>query len=282
MSHQMLPTVSDAPAIEAPTTFRPQDLGDGITLIPSWLPVPGMGVLPANAYLVDGPEPILVDAGPSGAEDGFRAALESVADPTRIRWLWLTHTDPDHTGALAWLLDVAPELTVVTTYLATGKMSLHQPLPMDRLHWANPGDAVDVGGRQLLAVRPPSFDAPETVGCFDAATGSLFSADSFGALMQAPTETATDIDAAALRDGMGLWSSVDAPWLHDIDRGRFDLRRTTIAALGADRVLSAHLPPAEGITGSLLDLLGEVPDADPWAGPDQAALQAMLAQVTAA
>jgi hypothetical protein len=274
-----LPTVSDAVAVDVPASFRPYEAGDQVTVIPSYLPVPGMGVLPAHAYLLHAAEPVLVDAGPGGAEEGFQAALSSVIDPAEIRWLWLTHTDPDHIGSLAWLLEAAPRMTVVTTYLAAGKMGLHQPLPMDRLWWANPGDAVDVGDRRLVAVRPPSFDAPETVGCFDAESSTLFSADSFGAVMSAPAETAADIDGEALAEGLVRWSTIDAPWLSDVDRRRFDTTRSSIAALGARRVMSAHLPPAEGITGKLLDLLGEVPDADPWVGPDQEALQAILSQV---
>jgi glyoxylase-like metal-dependent hydrolase (beta-lactamase superfamily II) len=274
-----LPTPSDQATVDVPVTYRPIEVGDGITVIPSWLPVPGMGTLAANAFVLDGPEPVLVDAGPCGAGDGLRTAIESVIDPAALRWLWLTHTDPDHIGALAWLLDAAPDLTVVTTYLAVGKMGLHQPLPMDRLYWANPGEVLDVGGRRLVALRPPSFDAPETVGCFDATSGTLFSADTFGAVLAAPVEVAADIDPAALADGMVLWSTIDSPWLSEVDRQRFAQRRAAISDLGAVRVLSAHLPPAEGRTDELLGLLGEVPDADPWVGPDQAALQGILAQV---
>jgi hypothetical protein len=44
-----------------------------------------------------------------------------------------------------------------------------------------------------------------------------------------------------------------------------------------DLVLSTHLPPATGVTGSLLDTLSAAPDAPPFTGPDQAALERMLA-----
>jgi hypothetical protein len=273
-----LRTIDDTASLEAPTTFRPYAAGDGITVIPSFLPVHGLGVLAAHAFLLHGEQPVLVDTGSGGTSGAFRTALESVIEPAAIRWLWLTHTDPDHTGSLGWLLDAAPDLRVVTTYLATGKLSMSTPLPMDRLQWANPGDTVRVDAdRVLVAVRPPSFDAPETVGCFDPATSTLFSADTFGAVLNAPAPSAADIPTGDLEAGLMLWSTIDAPWLGDVDRARFDERRAAIARLQARRVLSAHLPPAEG-ADALLDLLGRVPDAGPWVGPDQRALEAILQQ----
>lgn len=277
-----LPTVSAATApTEAPVVYEPYAAAEGIDVIPAYLPVPGMGVLPANSYLVHGDEPLLVDSGPGGTADSFRAALERVADPSAIRWLWLTHTDPDHVGALAWLLEAAPEMKVITTYLAAGKLGMHLPVPMDRMHWCNPGDTVEVGGRTLHAVRPPTFDAPETVAAYDPRAGVLFSADAFGALMQAPCAEAGEIAPGDRGEGMALWSSIDAPWVLDTDRARFQAAVRRLDDLDINTVLSAHLPPATGLTRALLDDLQKVPDTNPWQAPDQAALDAILAQVTA-
>jgi glyoxylase-like metal-dependent hydrolase (beta-lactamase superfamily II) len=241
-----------------------------------------MGVLPANSYLMHGAEPLLVDCGPGGTADNFRTALERVVDPSAIRWLWLTHTDPDHTGALAWLLEHAPDMKVITTFLAAGKLGMHRPVPMDRMHWCNPGDAIQIGARTLHAVRPPSYDAPETVAAYDARAGVLFSADAFGALMQTPAPDAGDIAPSDLRDGLALWSSIDAPWLLDTDRVGFERTVNGLGDLGIETILSAHLPPATGMTGALLRDLQSVPDTSPWTAPDQAALEALLAQVTIA
>ena len=96
-----LPAADTSIPIEVPTACAPYSVGDGITVLPSYLPVPGMGVLPAHAFLIDGPEPILVDTGPGGAEDGFQDALASVIDPSALRWLW--HPAPNlFYGAASW------------------------------------------------------------------------------------------------------------------------------------------------------------------------------------
>jgi glyoxylase-like metal-dependent hydrolase (beta-lactamase superfamily II) len=279
-----LPTIGfDVVPTEGPVVYAPYRAAADIDVIPTYLPVPGMGVLPANSYLLHGSQPLLVDAGPGGAEDGFRAALEQLIDPAELRWLWLTHTDPDHIGGLAWLLDAAPRMRVITTFLAAGKLGgMHQPVPMDRMYWCNPGDTVHIGDRRLHALRPVSFDAPETTTAYDARTGVLFSADSFGALMQAPCDDADDIDSTDLADGLTLWSTIDAPWLAAVDRDRFSLSLDGLAHLGLTTVLSSHLPPAHGMTDTLLGLLARVPEADPWQPPDQSALDAILSQVATA
>jgi glyoxylase-like metal-dependent hydrolase (beta-lactamase superfamily II) len=277
MPHTALPRADHDQPITAPTTCAPYEVGDGITILPSYLPVPGLGVLPAHAFVIDGPEPMLVDTGPGGTGDAFREALASVLDPRALRFVWLTHTDPDHTGSLAWLLDELPDLRLVTTYLAVGKLSMTLDVPMDRLWWVNPGTTIDVNGRELEALRPPSFDAPETVAVFDHRSSTLFSADTFGAVLDAPALDAGAIGPEALGDGMRLWSTIDAPWLAGVDRRRFARSLDAIRARQPRRVLSSHLPPAHGIADRLFDLLRDAPDATPWDAPDQAALEQMWA-----
>ncbi len=274
-----LPDIDTIDPIEAPTACEPYGVGDGITVVPSYLPVPGMGVLPAHAFFIDGPEPLLVDTGPGGAETGFRSALASLIDPAELRWLWLTHTDPDHTGSLQWLLETAPNMRLVTTYLAVGKLGMQMHVPMDRLYWVNPGTTVEFNNRELQAIRPPSFDAPETTAFFDHASRTLFSADSFGALLRSPAAEAADLATGDLADGMALWSTIDAPWVTHTDSSRFERTLNELRHLGAERVLSSHLPPATGVTDRLIDNLAAVPGSSPWVGPDQAALEQILAGV---
>lgn len=279
-SPDRLPAIDTTMPIEAPTACAPYQVGGDTIVLPTYLPVPGMGVLPAHAFLVEGAEPILVDTGAGGAETGFREALRAVVDVSTIRWIWLTHTDPDHVANLGWLLDAAPNATLVTTFLAVGKLGMQMEVPMHRLMWVNPGTAVVLGGRTLHALRPPTFDAPETTAFFDETSRTLFAADSFGALLSSPTGDAGEIERGELAEGMALWSTIDSPWVTHTDREHFRAHLSSIRALGADRVLSSHLPPANGLTGRLIDNLAGLPGSAPWIGPDQAALAHVLAAVS--
>lgn len=259
-----------------PAMFEAQSLHNDTVLFNAYLPVPGFGVLPVNAFLLRAQQPVLIDTGVACLGGDFRKQLHRFIDPQDLRWIWITHADFDHIGNLPELMDEAPNARIVTTYIGMAKMSL-QGLPLDRMFLLNPGQSLDAGDRKLLAVAPPTFDAPETCGLFDAASGTLFSADSFGALLPAPAETAEQIDPRALRDGCVTWATLDAPWLHNVDAGRFDNVLRKIRQLNPGTVLSSHLPPAMGLVDDLIANLKQALQAPRFVGPDQAQLEQLMA-----
>jgi flavorubredoxin len=268
--------------MDNPTMFEPYKAAPDIDVVPSYFPIPGLGIVPVNAFVLKATQPVLVDAGLVPLTDKFMEKLSSVIDPGDLRWLWLTHTDQDHIGSLWRVLEAAPKLSIITTYLGVGKMSLFEPLRMDRVYLLNPGQSIDVGDRQLTAIKPPSYDAPETTGFYDPKSTAFFSSDCFGALMSEPVEDAAGIGIENLRKAMVFWATVDAPWLHAVDRTLFDKNLNRIRELSPKLICSAHLPIAREMTEDLLENLRDALEAKPFVGPDQQALEAMLAEMTGA
>ncbi|MET7618831.1 MBL fold metallo-hydrolase [Streptomyces sp. NPDC005408] len=255
--------------------------GRDTTVLSDYLEVPGIGFLPVNAFVLHALEPVVVDTGLSLADRDFLNTLGSVLDPVDVRWIWLTHPDRDHTGGLFDLLAAAPKARVVTTFIGAGIMSTERPLPLDRVCLVNPGQTLDVGDRVLRAFRPPLFDNPATVGFYDDRTATCFSSDCFGAPMpSAELAVADDVGAVPaedLRGGQLLWATVDSPWVHAVDRDKYLATLQPLRTMAPDLVLCTHLPPAPGLTPQMLDTLTEAPGADPFVGPDQHALEQMLA-----
>jgi flavorubredoxin len=238
------------------------------------------GHLAVNAFVIHADEPVLVDAGTVRDGDDFMIALRSVIDPAELRWLWLTHPDFDHIGSVHRLLAENDQLRVVTSFLGVGIMSLATPLPMDRVHLINPGQSLDVGDRSLRAVRPPAYDNPITTGLHDERSGILYSSDCFGALLDDVPQWAEDVSDEALHRGQVFWATIDSSWLHTVDRSAFAVQLDRVRELEPSMVLSSHLPAARGSSlERLLGALADVPDAAPFVGPDQAALERMLAGV---
>lgn len=252
-----------------------------IDVLTSSIPIPGFGLVPVNAFVLHGPEPVLVDTGPVVQRGEFMTALRDVIDPADLRWIWLTHTDFDHIGALPQLLAENARLRLITTFLGVGIMSLSSPLPMDRIHLVNPGQKITVGSRTLTAFRPPAYDNPSTTGFHDDRSGALFSSDCFGALLAAVPENAADLSDEELRQGQVFWATIDSPWLHKIDRSSLARELDSIREMEPTMVLSSHLPAAPGsMLERLLASLEAAPGATPFVGPDQSALEQMLAQMT--
>jgi flavorubredoxin len=260
----------------------PYKVAEDIYALRTYFPVPTLGLVPVNAFVLRAKEPVLIDTGLIPERDDFMAALRSVIDPKDLRWLWLTHPDADHVGSLERLLAEAPDLRVITTFLGVGILSLSSPLPLDRVFLLNPGDTIDVGDRTLTAVKPPVFDNPATTGLLDSRSGAFFSSDCFGAVLTSPAREAGDIPPAELSRGQFLWGTVDSPWIHKVDRSRLAAELAALRQLAPELILSSHLPPARGLTERLLGTLSLLPDAAPFIGPDQAALAKMLAELAAA
>jgi glyoxylase-like metal-dependent hydrolase (beta-lactamase superfamily II) len=260
-----------------PIMLEPRRVAADTDILPAYFPLPGLGVLPVNAFLIHGDQPLLVDTGLPVFEEAFVDQLRTRIDLEALRWIWLTHADPDHVGALARLLREAPNAQLITTYLGMGKLGLTLPVAPERVFLLNPTQSLELGDRRLDALRPPTYDAPETTALFDTKTGALFSADAFGALMREPAEEAAAIGAPALTDGQVVWATIDAPWLHLLEAHVLEHALRAVRTLSPSIVLSAHLPPARNMTDTLLANLAAARSAPEFVGPDQEALIALLA-----
>ncbi|HEV3401435.1 MAG TPA: MBL fold metallo-hydrolase [Acidimicrobiales bacterium] len=259
----------------------PYQAAPDVHVLPSSVPLPGM-VLPVNAYVLLAEEPVLVDGGMAADADQFIEALSSIVDPAALRWIWLTHDDADHTGAIQRVMELAPDARLVTHAFSALRMTSWWPVPLDRVHAIRPGDRLPVGDRTLRAVAPPLFDNPMSTGLLDEATGSFFSVDSFGALLPQAAEDAADVPHEALAGGMLAWALFDSPWSHLTDRGLYGKVLDGVRDLQPSRIFSSHLPAANGTSlETFLGVLESVPDAEPAVPPSNEEFGHMLAAMLA-
>lgn len=228
---------SDTPA---PVMAPARALGNQWTSLPAWVPIPGLGMLANNTFVHTGREPMLVDTGMGMFGDAFVEALAGVVDPADLRWIWISHTDPDHTGNLQRILDLAPRARVLVGLLGHAKMEL-AGMDVSRNQLVMPGDQLTLGDRRLRAVRPPIYDAPETLGFIDDA-GTMYTVDSFGAVLPDITPDLDDVDEITLRNGMAAWGALDAPWQADLDPALRERRFGAVEKLSPSLLLTAHLP----------------------------------------
>ncbi len=181
------------------------------------------------------------------------------------------------------MFELAPHARLVTHAFSAMRMGSWWPVPFERVHAIRVGDRLPVGDRTLRAVAPPLFDNPMSTGLLDEATGSLFSVDSFGAILPEATQDAAEVPHAALAGGMRAWAASDSPWAHLLDRQRFAQVLEGVRRLQPTRIFSSHLPAASGTSlERFLEVLDSVPDAEPAVAPNHEEFAQMLAAMAAA
>lgn len=134
-----------------------------------------------NAYLVKGNDKVaIIDTVKGKRTDEFMDKVKSLVDPAAIDYIIINHTEPDHSGALSYLLDFAPNATVYSTQAAKNFLGnlLHKPFPSQVV---KEGDTLDLGGRTLRFIIAPFLHWPDTMFTRLEEDNVLFTCDAFGA-----------------------------------------------------------------------------------------------------
>ena len=84
-------------------------------------------------------------------------------------------------------------------------------------------------------------------------------------------------EAPDLESAMMLWAAIDSPWARLVDPVKFDATIDPLRKLDPSAILSSHLPPALGLNQALFDHVAAAPNGPEFVGPDQEALEALLA-----
>ncbi len=263
--------------MDFPTFIGAKKSAPDTTTFTGFFPIGPLGILPANAHFIHAKDPILVDTSGVAFRDQFIEELQKVIDPVDLKWIFVSHTDLDHIGNLETVMALAPNAKVVLPGLGAAKMGLREGFDMSRLVPMDHGQRLDLGDRELVLLKPPTYDAPETTGFFDTKTRVLFSVDSFGALLDAPYEETDAIPEGTLRDGMTMWAGIDAPWLGMVDKTRLGQLLGDIRQLDPSSIISGHLAATSGKTihRVLGNMLGSLSD-DRFAHPDRQTIESLF------
>src|SRR3954452_9302518 len=254
-----------------------------VHVLPTSVTIPGVGVLPINAFLLMAEEPVLVDTGLGVDSPEFIDAVSSIVPFEEIKWVWLTHDDADHTGSIQKVMELAPNAKLVTQGLCAMRMSPWWQVPLERVHAIRAGDDLHVGDRTLTAVAPPLFDNPMSTGFLDQSTGALFTVDAFGAILPEATQDAAGVPPEALAGGMVGWAASDSPWVHVTDRAMFGQVLERVRQLRPSRIFSSHLPAASGTSmDEFVKILETVPDSEPFMPPSAEEFGHLIDALTAA
>ena len=150
-----------------------------------------------NSYLVTGEKTALIDTSHAKFQQLYMDALTGLVDPTTIDYIVISHTEPDHSGLVKDVLDLAPQAVVVGAKVAVKFLEdlVHRPFESQLV---KNGDTLDLGnGHVLEFVSAPNLHWPDTIFTYDQKTGVLYTCDAFGAHYCRQDTFDVDLDALA-------------------------------------------------------------------------------------
>ena len=134
-----------------------------------------------NAYLVKGSKKTtLIDTVNPGFERELAGKVNQVADLADVDYLVMNHAEPDHAGAIPYVLNVSKGATLVTTEKGAKMAQVYFGVPEERIRIVADGDTIDVGDKTLKFIEAPWLHWPETMFTYLVESSVLFPCDFFG------------------------------------------------------------------------------------------------------
>jgi len=133
-----------------------------------------------NAYLIRDEKLVLVDTVKEKFFGELVGRIEELASPSEIDYIVVNHVEPDHSGSLEMLKEIAKNATVVCT--KKGKESLEKMFNTDGWEFrvVRTGDELKIGKRTLMFLEMPMLHWPDSMATYVKEDKILLSNDAFG------------------------------------------------------------------------------------------------------
>ena len=133
-----------------------------------------------NSFIIRGEKTALVDTSHEKFRQLYLDTLLGAIDPKEVDYIVISHTEPDHSGLVRHVLELAPQATVVGSKVAIQFLEDLVHKPFER-RLVKSGEQLDLGNGHLLEfVSAPNLHWPDTIFTYDRKTQILYTCDAFG------------------------------------------------------------------------------------------------------
>ena len=132
-----------------------------------------------NSYFINADKKAVIDTAKEKFVGTYLEKIRKVTPPEEIEYIIMNHTEPDHSGSLSALLELAPEATVVGTGNALRYLEDIIGKPFRSMK-VKDGDTLDLGNKTLRFIGAPNLHWPDTMYTWIEEDRLLFTCDSFG------------------------------------------------------------------------------------------------------
>ncbi|MEM2104869.1 MAG: FprA family A-type flavoprotein [Candidatus Bathyarchaeia archaeon] len=135
-----------------------------------------------NAYLIIGKnKKALIDTVNPGFEKELEEKISSLTDPKEIDYIIMNHAEPDHAGAIPYMMQINSKAKIVTSSKGAKMAQTFYKVPENRLMPVKDQETIELGDKKLRFIEAPMLHWPETMFTYLQEDGILFPCDFFGA-----------------------------------------------------------------------------------------------------
>ncbi len=132
-----------------------------------------------NSYFIDAEKKAIIETSKEKFWNTYLSKIKQVVDPKEIDYIILNHTEPDHSGNLGKILELAPKAKVVGSRLAINYLQDFLGKEFEYII-AKDGDTLSLGNKTLRFISAPNLHWPDSMYTYLEDDKLLFTCDSFG------------------------------------------------------------------------------------------------------
>lgn len=141
-----------------------------------------------NAYLLTGEKNVLIETVHARYFDEYLENIQSIVDISTIDYIVMNHNEPDHSGSIGRLMELAPNAKILTTPAGRIYLPLITNMPMPQITAVKDGEILDIGdGRTLKFIHAPFLHWPDSMFTWLEADKTVFTCDFLGTHFCEPT-----------------------------------------------------------------------------------------------
>jgi len=134
-----------------------------------------------NSYLIIGEnKKALIDTVNPGFEKEWEEKISKQANPTEIDFVIMNHAEPDHAGAIPYIMALNSKAKIIATSKGAKMAQIFYKVPENRIITVKDQETIDLGGKTLRFIEAPMLHWPETMFTYLVENKILFPCDFFG------------------------------------------------------------------------------------------------------
>lgn len=133
-----------------------------------------------NSYFINAEKKAVVETVKERFWPQYEAKLRALMHPSELEYIVLNHTEPDHSGCVQHLLELAPQAVVIGTGNAIRYLNDLITIPFKSIQ-VKDQEEISLGNKTLRFISAPNLHWPDSMYTYLVEDKVLFTCDSFGA-----------------------------------------------------------------------------------------------------